>query len=149
MNRADWRMILIVRSELEHRDLEIGDVVGRLTAAGEPVTLTRSPVAAYRMIRELEPAVVLLTDPRVERCPYLLCGWVGELERAPRMVAVARIEEPDQRVQCEACLTVLSSHAAPSRVAATVLGLAREVAAGEVAERERAERERAAAIAGS
>ncbi len=114
-------MILIAQRS---KGPKYAEVVARLTKAGHHMVLTSSPAEAVDLIPDLRPDVVVVERPDVTACPHTLCGWVREaMTRPPAMVGLVRIEDPEQRAECEKCMTILDPGAHPSLIAATAAAL--------------------------
>lgn len=115
-------MILIAQQTSGPRYAE---VVARLTRAGHQVMVASSTAEAFGLIPDLQPSVIVLEEPDIDRCPHLLCGWIGQaMTPPPKMLGLVRIQDPEQRARCAECMTLLAPDADPSLVAATAMALA-------------------------
>lgn len=117
-------MILIVQQATGPKYAE---VVARLVQAGNQVVIANSTAEAFDLITDLQPTVVLLDEPAIDRAPNLLCCWIQEaMTPKPKVLGVLRVTDPEQRAHCADCMTTLPPGTDPSLVTAMALALLEE-----------------------
>lgn len=110
-------MILLVQREKQPNRAQL---VARLLQGGHSVAIAHGDAEGRDLVFELRPTLVVLDEPRVERCPDVFCAWVQDaLGTPPALLGLVDVAEPALRERCEACMTLLPPDTAPRLSAAT------------------------------
>lgn len=114
-------MILIAQSDRSTRN---GALPQLLTEKGHPVLMAQSTGEAYRVVKHMRPSLVVLDSPPIQRCPFVLCSLIrAGVESPPKMIALAQIDDADQRDRCRQCMTLLRPDTRPDTVVGVVEAL--------------------------